>query len=102
MYADSTKEFKKIYLKKEMILKFEVEINNLNRDLDTLKEAHTSLIDELYNVLDTLVERIEKVGYVACPSLKLEIETLKGQLIHASSLSCTSSSSSSDSGTFLK
>lgn len=74
-----------------MILKLEEEINNLNRALDTLKEAHTSLFDECSNVLDILVGRIEKIECVTCPSLKLEIETLKEQLTHVTSLSCTCS-----------
>lgn len=66
-----------------MILKLEDEINNLNRALDTLKEAHTSLVDEHYHVLDTLIEKMEIVEYVKCPILKLEIETLIGKLTHA-------------------
>lgn len=54
-----------------MILKLEEAINNLNRALETLKEAHTSLVDECYNVSDTLVEKMEIVECVACISLKI-------------------------------
>lgn len=50
MYIDSIKVFKKISLQKEMISKLEKEINNLNRALDCLNEAHTSLMDERCNV----------------------------------------------------
>lgn len=85
-----------------MILKLEEEINNLNCALETLKEAHTSLIDEHYDVLDTLVEKMEIVECVKCPILKLEIETLKGQLTHATSLTCTCSSSLSERGKVFK
>lgn len=54
------------------------EINNLNSALDSLKETHTSLVDECFNIYDTLVEKIEKVECVICPILKLKIETLTG------------------------
>lgn len=54
MNVDSMNAFNKISLQK-MILKLDEEINNLNRALETLKEVHTSLVDERYNVLDTLV-----------------------------------------------
>lgn len=50
MHDDSINDFKKIYLKKEIILKLEEEINSFNRALETRKEAHTSLVDESYNV----------------------------------------------------
>lgn len=85
-----------------MILKLEEAINNLNRALETLKEAHTSLVDECYNVSDTLVEKMEIVECVECPILKIEIETLKGQLTHDTSLSCTYSSYSSERGNDFK
>lgn len=102
MYSNSINEFKKISFQKEVILKLKEEINHINRALESLKEAHTSIIDKRYNVSDTLVERIEKVKYVTCPSLKLEIETLKGQLTRATSLSCTCSSFLSEKGTTFK
>lgn len=66
-----------------MILKLKEEISNLNRALDSLKEVHTYLVGERYNVLNTLVEKVEKAECVLCPTLKLQIETLKGQLTHA-------------------
>lgn len=63
---------------------------------------HTSLVDECYNVSDTLAEKEAKVECVYCPYLKLEIDTLKGKLNYAISLSCTFSSSSSDRGKVFK
>lgn len=78
MYADSIKAFKKIYLQNEMILKLEEEINHLNRALESLKEAYTSLMNKCCNVSDTLVEKMEIMECVEFPFLKLEIETLKG------------------------
>lgn len=85
-----------------MILKIEKKINNLNHALDSLKETHTYIVDEHYNISDTLVEKVAKVEYVTCPSLKLKIETLKGQLTHITLLSCTWYRSSSDRGEIFK
>lgn len=102
MYAYSIKAFKNIDLQKEIILKLEEEINHLNRALESLKEAHTSLMNECCNVFDTLVENIEIEECVECPILKHEIETLEGQLTHATPLSCTYSSSSSERGKVFK
>lgn len=59
-------------------------------------------MDECYNVSDTLVEKMEVVECVECLILKLEIESLKGQLTHATSLSCTCSSSLSERGKVFK
>lgn len=59
-------------------------------------------MNECCNVLNTLVEKMEIMECVECPILKLEIETLKGQLTHATSLSCTCSSSSSETWKILK
>lgn len=67
MYVDSINAFKEIYLQKEIILKLEKKINDLNRALYSLKEAHKSLVTEFFNVSDTLVEKLEKVE---CPTLK--------------------------------
>ncbi|XP_050909787.1 uncharacterized protein LOC127123628 [Lathyrus oleraceus] len=92
MYVDSIKVFKKTSLQKEMILKLEEEISHINHALESLKKAYTSLMDEHCNVSNTLVEKMEVVECVKCPILKLEIEILKGQLTHATSLSCTFSS----------
>lgn len=89
MYVDSIKEFKKKILQKEMILKLEGGINHLNCALKSLKEVHTSLMDERCNALDTLVEVL---------ILKLEIETLNVQLTHVTSLSCTCPSYSNERG----
>lgn len=76
MYADSIKAFKKISLQKEIIDTLEHGIKNLNRVLDCLNEAHTSLMDECCIVSDTSAEKIEVVEYVECPILKHKIETL--------------------------
>lgn len=84
-----------------MILKLE-EINHISCASESLKKAHTSLVDDRYNVSDTLFKRIKKVECVMCPSLKLEIENIKGQLTHSTSLSYTCSGSSSDRGTLFK
>ena len=65
MYVDSIKAFKKISLQKEMILKLEEEINHLNCDLESLKEAYTSLMNEHCNVLDALVEKTERVDVLS-------------------------------------
>lgn len=43
-----------------MILKLEKDINDLNCALDPLKEAHSSLFDERFNIFDTSVEKIKK------------------------------------------
>lgn len=40
-----------------MILKLEEEINHLNHALESLKETHTSLMNERCNISDTLVEK---------------------------------------------
>lgn len=88
--------------KNEIILKLKEEINNFNRTLDTLKESHTSLVDECYHVLDTLVEKMEIMECVKCPILKLEIETLKVQLTHVTSLSCTCYIYSNERGNLFK
>lgn len=85
-----------------MILKLEEEINDFNHAWEALKETHTSLIDERYNVSDTLLEKMEIVECVECPTLKLEIGNLKRQLTHATSLSCTCSSSLSKRGKVFK
>lgn len=58
MHACTLSAFKKISLQRKLISKLEKEINGLNSALYTLKEEHASLIDEHFNVYDTLVERI--------------------------------------------
>lgn len=63
---------------------------------------HTSLVDEHYNVSDTLVEKVVKEQCVTCPTLKFEIENLKGHLTHATSLSCICSNSSIGGGMIFK
>lgn len=73
MYVDSINAFKNISLQKEMILKLEEEINNINHTLETLKKTHISLDDERYSVSDTLIENMEIVECVEYPILKLEI-----------------------------
>lgn len=55
MYVDSVKVFIEIYLQKEIILNLEEEIKHLNRALESLKEEHTSLMNEHCNVSDILV-----------------------------------------------
>lgn len=50
-----------------MISKLKEEINNINYTLESLKEAHISLMDEHCNVSDTLVKKIEVVECVECP-----------------------------------
>lgn len=55
-----------------MILKLIKEINDLNRALDSINEAPTSVVKESCNVSYTLVEKIEKIECVTSPSLKLE------------------------------
>lgn len=59
-------------------------------------------MEELCIVSDTLAEKIEVVECVECLILKTEIETLKGQLTHATILSNTCSSSSTERGKILK
>lgn len=98
IYVDSIKALKKISLKKEIIDTLKQEIKNINRALDCLKEAHTSLMKECCIVSDTLAEKTEVVECVECPILKLEIETLKGQLTNDAILSNTCFSSSSKKG----
>lgn len=78
IYVDSIKVFKKISLQKEIIDTLEHQIKNLNRALDCLKVAYTSLMKERCIISDTLAEKIEVVEYVECPILKREIESLKG------------------------
>lgn len=70
--------------------------------MESLKELHTSLVDEHYNVYDTLVEKVKKLECVMFPTIKLEIENLKRKLIQTTSLSCSRSSYSSDKWTIFK
>lgn len=102
IYLDWINAFKKKFLQKKMILKLEKENNYLFSALDSLKETHTSLVDERFNVYDTLIEKVEKVVCATYMTLKLELENLKKQLIHALSLSYTNYTSSSDKGIFLR
>lgn len=88
-YSELSKAFNDMYADFiKALRKFEEDTNHLNCALESIKETHTSLMNEHYNVLDTLVEKMEIVECFECISLKLEIEILKGQLTHATSLSC--------------
>lgn len=55
-----------IYLQRKIFLKLENEINDLNNVLYSFKEVHTSLVDEHFNVSNTLVEKVERVKFVTC------------------------------------
>lgn len=102
MYADSIKTFEKICLQKEIIATLEHEIKNLNRALDCLKKANTSLMEECFILSNTLAEKVEVMECVECPILKLEIKTLKGLLTRATTLSNTCSSFSEERGEVFK
>lgn len=102
MYVDFLNACKKISLPNKVILKHKKEISNLNSALYSLREVPTSLVDEHFNVFNTLVEKEEEVECVTCPTLKFEIENLKGQLTHVISLSTKSSTNSSDRGAISK
>lgn len=54
LYVYSIKAYKKISLQKEIIDTLKHEINTLNRALDCLRKLHTSLMEELCIVSDTL------------------------------------------------
>lgn len=54
IYADSINAFNKISLQKKMIENPKKEINNLNYALDSSKEVITSLVDEHFNIFDTI------------------------------------------------
>lgn len=98
MHAYTLSDFKKISLQRKIILKLENEINDLNNTLDSLKEEHTYLVSEQFNVFDALAEKVVKIDCDTCSILKHENEKLKGQLAQAISLSTTLSTSSSERG----
>lgn len=48
----------------------------------SLKEEHSSLVNEKLCIDSTLEENKDIMEWDICPILKMEIENLKGQLIH--------------------
>lgn len=86
-----------------MISKFEAKISNLNSILESLKEEHTSLVNENLCISSTIEENVDIVGCGNCPILKLEIKNLKWKLTHnIKSPSVVSSDSSAKRQNFRK
>lgn len=54
-----------------MISKLEGKISNLNSILESLKEEHTSLVNENLCISSTIEEKVDIVGCGNCPILEL-------------------------------
>lgn len=61
MNIESLNEFKIISSQKKNILKPEEEISNLESTLDSLKEEHTSLVNDQLNISNTLEEKVDVI-----------------------------------------
>lgn len=86
-----------------MISKLEGKISNLNSILESLKEEHTSLVNENLCMSSTIEEKVDIVGCGNFPILKLKIKNLKWKLTHnIKSPSVVSSDSSAKRQNFRK
>lgn len=71
MHAYTFGAFKKIFHQRKLISKLEKDICDLNSSLETLKEAHASLVSEKFRASDILVEKGVKMECVTCHTLEI-------------------------------